>query len=120
MISTELRMLLNRLQAMTACPGWDLEQGRPVAFPVWEQVHLFLVAASTNVLGWVEPFPSPSGDGTVHLTWLNSDSRLNLEISEGLWHMAFRDKPGADYLTRYTDHQGAIEELIRFLQPPTM
>lgn len=119
MLSTELLMQLNRLQVLTANLSWDLEYGWPVEFAVWEQVHLLLVTASTNVPGWIEPFPSTSGDGNVHLTWLNNGGRLNLEISEGRWHIAFRDKPGADYLTHYTDHQGAIEELIRFLQPST-
>ncbi len=45
--------------------------------------------------GWVEPFVSPCGDGTIHIAWVKSDrianTLMNIEIDGDTYYVTFRD-----------------------------
>ncbi len=85
----ELSLKMAALQSMTVNDGWDDEGGVRVLPTTWSEARriVFLVDQLLGPIGVPLPFVSPSGDGSVHLTWTDSKgTRGVLEIGpDAVW-----------------------------------
>ncbi len=68
---------IDRLSRETAQPDWDDEQGLAISRADWDRaLELY---RKTCGLGLPEPFPSPCGDGSVHLSWAVGPTKFVIE-----------------------------------------
>ncbi|HEU4583653.1 MAG TPA: hypothetical protein VFS67_35585 [Polyangiaceae bacterium] len=106
---------IRELEKLTAQDNWDLEGGHAVAPELWALTRRFYETAKESIPAWIEPFVSPSGDGTVHLTWVRDGGRLNLEICDGRWNLAIKASWEATYKRASVAKEQALALLRDFL-----
>lgn len=66
---------VDRLQDRTSVDGWDHQNGRAIAASVWTRTRNICNRVGSLIPGLAYPFPSPCGDGTVHVRWNVPDGR---------------------------------------------
>lgn len=72
------RDAVTALSQETRNVGWDDEEGVPIPEREWANVLSFYRMAIRHIK--LDPFVSPCGDGSVHLSWTREDSRFVLEL----------------------------------------
>lgn len=87
----KVKVRMVALEVETQRDGWDDEGGVAVAATTWAEAHR-LVSLIAQQLGPALPLPfvSPSGDGSVHLTWRNAKGDrgvLELGPGEAWWNV---------------------------------
>jgi hypothetical protein len=104
-----------RLAGDTSRPNWGSEDELPIALEDWAWAEKFVNRTATADPALPRPFPSPCGDGSVHLTWLGIDGRRwVLEYKGGRMFFSSRDT-AEQYLTgELRSEQEAVDHLVAF------
>jgi hypothetical protein len=105
-----------RLAQETSVPNWGGEDELAIALEDWEWVEKFAHRVAAEHPALPRPVPSPCGDGSVHLTWLENDGRRFVLEHKGD-RMFFSSRDAQDhYLTgELRDEQVAVGQLVAFL-----
>lgn len=74
----------------TAQLDWDCERGLAITTDLWWKARLFYDRVY-NESPWLQPFVSPGGDGHIYFSWNYGFRKLNVEITDGLWHFSEKD-----------------------------
>lgn len=106
------------LQRATERDGWDDQGGVAVVATTWAEAHrmLSLIARQPGP-ALPNPFVSPCGDGSVHLTWRNrSGDRGVLEIgpAQAWWSLVAHAGVGLNGPVRVLSSEAALGHVLAF------
>lgn len=106
-----------RLAEITTSPNWDSDHGLLIPQEEWLKAWRLCRGIAKKYLRLPEPFPSPSGDGFVHLTWSNrKDKRFVIELKGDIVLWSFEKMDGTWEYGESPNTNDAVRQLCRYFE----